>query len=167
MGGVRFPELAEIQLMAGSPPQALALPGVVFAVRLLARHKNDYVLAPFTSDAAGVVRITREACSALVEAEHDSGLMDFAGIHDCDPRVEIRPLTHAEVEKARESRSTVWPQLLRGEDRLFGSMQRLLAIYDRAANGRLEPRTPPLRALWDGTEHQASYRYVVDLTAPT
>lgn len=167
MGGVQFPEIAEIQLMAGTPPEPLALPGVVFAVRLLARRKNDYVLAPFTSDAAGVVRITREACSALVEAEHDSGLMDYVGIHDCNPRVEIRPLTYAEIERAKESRRTVWQELLRGEDRLFGSMERLLAIYDRASNAELDARTPPLRPFWDGTEQRPSYDYVVERVAPT
>ena len=167
MGGVQFPEIAEIQLMAGTPAQPVALLGVVFSVRLLARQKNDYVLAPFASDADGVVRITREACQALVDADHDSGLMDYAGIDQCDPRVEIRPLTGAEVEKARASRRTVWRELLHGEDRLFGSMERLLAIYDHAPNARLDMRGPPLRALWDGSERHTTYHYVVDGVAPT
>ena len=165
--GVHFPEAAEIQLMAGTPARPMRLSGVVFAVRLLARHKNDYVLAPFVSDADGVVRITGETCMALVDAEHDSGLMDYAGIDQCDPRVEIRPLTGAEVEKAAESRRTVWRRLLRGENRLFGSIEQLLAIYEQAPNTRADLRGQALRPLWDGSERQTSYQYLIGGAAPT
>ena len=164
-----FPELASIQLVTGLPsdPQPIPLAGVIFAVRLIARSKNDYTLAPFATDAAGVVTISRAACQCFVDADHDAGLMDYAGIDQCDPQVEIRPWSAAEVERAANARRQIWRRLLRGEDRLFQSIEELLAIYDHAPNARLTVSSPALRPFWNGSELRPSYQYVVDRVAPT
>ena len=163
MNALVFPEEATIQLVqrtrAGDEP--LALGGVVFAVRLRARHKNDYVLAPFVSDAEGTVRITREACECLVAAEHDSGLMDYAGVDQCSPEVEIWHLNEAETEAAADQRRRVWRQLLRGEDRLFASVAQLVTIYEAAPNRRLRAADTPVRAQWDGATPRPRYEYAI------
>jgi len=164
-----FPELASIQLVmrsaAGSEP--LRLGGVVFAVRLIARSKNDYTLAPLVSDPTGVVTISREACECLVDADHDSGLMDYAGVGQCSSRVEIRHLSGAEVERAANARRKIWRGLLRGEDRIFRSIDELITLYDRAPNARLSVSSPPLRPTWNGSSLHPSYQYVIDRVAPT
>ena len=135
-------------------------------MRLTALAKNDYQLGPFVSDAEGVVRITREACRAFVEAEHDSGLMDYAGVEQCDARVQILVLTGGEAETAARTRGTVWRTLLRGEDRLFASIEALVAIYAHAPNGRIVAG-PPLTPCWDGSDATPRYSYVIDHMAPT
>jgi hypothetical protein len=162
---VVFPETATIQLVSGRPLSPLPLAGVVCVVRLVARVKNDYRLGPFLSDAEGVVHITRAACQALVEAEHDSGLMDYAGVEQCDAQVEIRVLTGAEVKEAAGARRTVWRTLLRGEDRVFASIDALVASYAGAPNGRLTAG-PPLTPYWDGSNLAPYYAYVIDHVAP-
>jgi len=163
-----FPELASIQLVTGSVAtrEPLPLAGVVFAVRLIARSKNDYTLAPLVSDATGVVAIAREVCECFVEANHASGLMDYSGVGQCSTRVEIRHLSGAEVERAAHARRKVWRSLLRGEDRLFRSMDELLALYDRAPNARLTVSSPSLEPIWDGSNLRPSYQYVIDRVAP-
>ena len=164
-----FPEEATIQLVRDSTPNArpFAVAGVVFGVRLRARQKNDYALQPFVSDARGCVRISRPACEALVAAEHDSGLMDYAGVEQCWPDVEIRALSVAEIEQVLEVRRHVWRQLLRGEDRLFASMADLLNVYERASNARLTGPAVPLVVRWDGSEPQPRYPYPASHSAPT
>jgi hypothetical protein len=163
-----FPEEATIQLITGSAPDAkpLALAGLVFGVRLRARRKNDYELMPFTSDHQGRVRISTVACEAFVAAEHDSGLMDYAGVEQCSPVVEIRALSGPEVEAALQSRRGLWRQLLRGEDRLFGSLAELLDIYQLAPNARLRSGQPPLIVRWDGSDRRPEYRYAVPSLVP-
>jgi hypothetical protein len=163
---VVFPEVATIRFVSGHPPAPLCLAGVLCGVRLAARAKNDYHLGPFVSDAEGVVRITREACRAFVEAEHDVGLMDYAGVEQCDARVEIRALTGGEATNAARQRRTVWRALLRGEDRLFASIDELVAMYEGAPNHRIVVGSP-LTPTWDGSEPTPRYRYVVDGVAPT
>jgi hypothetical protein len=167
--GLVFPEVATIQLVRDSAPNAqpFDLAGVVFRVRLRARHKNDYTLAPFVSDEHGSVRIAAVACEALVAAAHDSGLMDYAGVEQCWPNVEIRPLSVAEIEQALEARRRVWQHLLHGEDRLFASMAELLSVYERAANARLSGPAVPLVVRWDGSEVRPMYRYPLSDLAPT
>lgn len=161
-----FPEVATIQFVSGRPPAPLRLAGVLCGVRLAARVKNDYNLGPFVSDAEGVVRITREACRAFVEAEHDAGLMDYAGVEQCGARVEIRALTGGEAADAARQRRTVWRALLRGEDRLFASIDELVALYEGAPNHRIVAGAP-LTPTWDGSESAPGYQYVVDRVAPT
>ena len=166
MTHVVFPEIATVQLVSGRPPVPLCLAGVVCAVRLTATAKNDYQLGPFVSDADGIVRITRDTCLAFVEAEHDSGLMDYAGVEQCDARVQIRVLTAAEAEEAARTRRTVWQSLLRGEDRVFPSIEALVATYAGAPNGRIVAG-PPLAPSWDGSDATPCYSYVIDHVAPT
>ena len=163
MAELQFPDLAVVQLvLAGdSGPKPLELPGVVFEVHLFARRKNDYHLGPFFSDAGGQIQISTEACRYLVEAEHESSLMDYAGLAHCDPVVTIRHLSGEEVARAAESRRTAWRQLLRGERHLFRSIEELIALYEAAPNGLLEPGGQLLRVRWDGSESHPAYQYPV------
>jgi hypothetical protein len=166
--GIVFPDLTTVQLVTGriGEWQPLRLAGVVFEARLRARANNDYVLAPFISDSHGVVRFTRERCEALVEAEHDSGLMDFAGLENCDAPAEVRHLSGTEVRKAADIRRRVWTRLLRGEDRLFSSINELIAIYQNAPNERIRARDGTLYPRWEGGDSKRDFTYVVDLVAP-
>jgi len=166
--GIVFPELTTVQLATHHLGELipLALPGVVFEARLRARAKNDYTLAPFVSDASGLVRITAERCLALVEADHDSGLMDYAGLAMCEPQAEVRHLTAAELRRAADTRRRVWKRLLRGEDRLFSSIEELVAIYENAPNARLRSRDGTLFPRWDAGHSKRDFTYVVDLVAP-
>ena len=163
-----FPERAciriEIEDPAGRRP--LELSGMVFSIRLTARQKSDYFLSPFVSDSSGLLWITREACEFLVQSEHDSGLMDYAGLEFCRSEVEIRHLNGEEIQKAAHSRRTVWRQLLRGEDRLFASIEDLVAVYERAPNANLG-KAQALRVRWDGTNPHPEYLYVVASAKPT
>jgi len=162
--GVVFPDLAKVQIVSRDGSFVM-LGDVVFFVRLFATQKNDYHLGPFASDERGLVTIDRAACDNLVAAVHESGLMDYSGIQLCRPEVEIRHLTHEEVERAANARRTIWRNLLRGEDVVFGSMDALLATYDRATNAGVVGAAP-IRALWDGSASEPSYTYVVDRVAP-
>ena len=126
MAGVIFPERAIVQLTRPSG-EPISVSGALFFVRLRAAQKNDYQLGPFSSDLHGRVTIDRERCARFVEAEHDSGLMDYAGIGQCSPEVEIRLASLDEIERAVNARRTVWRSLLRGEADIFGSIESLIA----------------------------------------
>ena len=164
-----FPELASLQLVTGSPtePRPLPLAGAVFAVHLFASARNDYTLAPFVTDPAGILQITRAACECLMDAAHDAGLMDHAGVGHCSARVEIRLWTGSDVQQAADARRHVWRRLLQGEDRLFRSLEELVAIYDHAPNARLSVSSRALRPIWDGSDPRPSYQYLIDRVAPT
>lgn len=166
--GIVFPELTTVQLVTGRVGELtpLPLPGVVFEARLRAREKSDYILVPFVSDSSGLVHITADRCAALVDAEHDSGLMDYAGLATCDPVAEVRHLSAPEVRKAADTRRGVWKRLLRGEDRLFFSIEELIAIYDQAPNARIRARDGTLYPRWDGSDSKRDFTYVADLVAP-
>jgi hypothetical protein len=43
----------------------------------------------------------------------------------------------------------------------------LLAIYEQAPNTRADLRGQALRPLWDGSERQTSYQYLIGGAAPT
>lgn len=167
MTGVVFPRRATVQLvMRGRIAEPVRLGGAVFFLRLFATQKNDYQLGPFVTDDQGRVTIDRETCEHFVAAEHESGLMDYAGIDQCREEIEIRLLRPDEISRAAKSRRTVWRTLLGGEDKVFGSMAALLAVYDQATNSRLTTREP-LTCAWNGSEPNPSYSYFVDRVTPT
>src|SRR6185437_9682831 len=60
------------------------------------------------------------------------------------------------AEPKWSARRKVWRSLLRGEDRLFRSMDELLALYDRAPNARLTVGSPSLEPIWDGSNLRPS-----------
>jgi hypothetical protein len=168
MAGVVFPELATIQLMTGERTRSapLRVAGLVFWVQLRAAFKNDYTLGPFVSDADGHVPISREACQAFVDANHDTGVMDYAGIGQCSTHVEIRHLSEEELRAAAQARRTTWTQLLAGEVRLFLAIADLIHLYDAAPNARFAPAREPLEAMWDGKVLRPRYEYFMHPVAP-
>ena len=156
-----------MQLVMRAPvAEPVRLGGAVFFLRLFATQKNDYHLGPFVSNDQGAVTIDREMCEHFVAAEHESGLMDYAGIDQCREEIEIRLLRPDEISRVANSRRTVWRTLLGGEGEVFGSMAALLAVYDQASNSSLITREP-LTCVWNGSEPNPSYVYLVDRVAPT
>jgi hypothetical protein len=77
MASLILPETVTLRLVdpAHNP---LHLANVLFVVHAFANYKNDFDLAPFASNVAGVVRISRQELLAEAQAHYDSGLMDYA-----------------------------------------------------------------------------------------
>jgi hypothetical protein len=124
---------------------------VLIGVRAFAQNKNDYSLGPYATNADGLAHITRNDLQAEVEAAHDSGLMDHAGIAQCNPIVQLFVWSAEDIRKALGARHNVWPFLLRGERDRWGSMAELLALYDRAlvvAEKKLAGFVAPVDSNW-------------------
>jgi hypothetical protein len=124
---------------------------VLIGVKAFARSKNDYSLGPYATSADGLARITRNDLQAEIEAAHDSGLMDYAGIAQCNPIVQLFVWSAEDIRKALSARHNVWSFLLRGERDRWGSTAELLALYDRAlvvAENRLAGFVTPVDSNW-------------------
>jgi hypothetical protein len=139
----------------------LRLAGVLFQLRLFARRKNDFTLQPFASDGDGLVTISRKEIEAEIEANYDSGLMDYAHVSDCVPAVEVRLLSEEDIHHAVEARK-IWKHLLAGERDRWNSMEQLLNIYRNANNvNLLSDQSPTIRDDWDKAGAEYSYDCVV------
>jgi hypothetical protein len=124
MQSLVLPETLVLRLVnANEEPVRLA--NVLFRIHTFARHKNDFHLAPFRTDAEGVVNVTKRELLAEAQAHYDSGLMDYVRIEDCEPVIEIQAMTAEQVAQALEARTTVWKQLLRGERERWNDIDEL------------------------------------------
>jgi len=154
-----LPEKVRLKLTDASG-KSVALADVLFRIHAFARWKNDFDLQPFPTNSEGVAFISRSELMAEVSATYDSGLMDYRGIDECSTRVEISALTIDEIQRAIHARTTVWRQLLKGEEKRWSSIKALIELYRRAANGQV--RAEPVRADWDG--RQSEYEHSVVAT---
>lgn len=162
MTNIVLPEKVTIQL-TDNRDGPLALPRVLFTVRLFARHRNDFFLGPYVSNDSGLVKITRTDLHHDIEAAYESGLMDYVPVETCFSFVEIR-LDHPEdIEKAIKSRTEYWTSLLKGEKERWGTIQNLLDTYRTAANHslRVDKGFPRIRDEWNGSKDKYDYRLVV------
>jgi len=151
-----LPEKIRLRLTnASGKPVALA--DVLFRIHAFARRKNDFDLQPFPTDSEGVAVISGDELMAEVSATYDSGLMDYCGIEECHPRVEISVLTVEEIQRAIHARTTVWRRLLSGEERRWPSIEALVEFYWQAANGQV--RAQSVRVDWDG--RQSEYDHLI------
>jgi hypothetical protein len=138
------------------------LAGVLFNVRLFARHKDNFTLGPYASDGDGLVTILREEIDAEINANYDSGWMNYGRVSDCVPAVEIRLLSEDDIHRAVEARKKVWKDLLAGERDRWSSMEQLLTVYESAKNvSLLIDESTPIRDEWDEDGAEYSYNCVV------
>ena len=79
MNSLVLPDRVVIQLVDKNLLR-VRLAGVLFQVRLFAKHKNDFALQPFASDGDGLVTILRNEIEAEIAAAYDSGLMDYSSV---------------------------------------------------------------------------------------
>ena len=157
-----LPERTTVQLI-DSKGSSIRMSDVLFRIKVFARRKNDYSLAPFATEDEGLATITKAQLESEVAADHDSGVMDYAGISTCSPVVEIHLLTDEEIRRAIEARSTIWTKLLSGERDRWQSIEQLLAVYKNANNHRLLALEPTLRPVWNGLGTNHSYLFPVVL----
>jgi len=101
-----LPERVRLRLTDVSG-RSVALADVLLRIHAFARRKNDFDLQPFPTDSEGVAVISRDQLRAEVSATYDSGLMDYCGIEECYPAVEISVLTVDEIQRAIHARTTV------------------------------------------------------------
>lgn len=141
-----FPEIVTVRLI-GSSQQPFEKPGVLLGIHIFARQKNDFFLAPFVTNAGGVVTITKKELLAEVSAHYDSGLMDYVEVEEAKTVVEIRLLSVEEIEKAIFSRTHVWKNLLRGERERWTSIDQLIDAYKNSSNAFVTADTT--KALWN------------------
>jgi hypothetical protein len=113
------------------------------------------------SDQEGIVTILKKELEADVQANHDSGVMDFAYVGNCFPSVEIKPLSVEDIDGAIKARG-IWKNLLAGERYRWISMEQLLNVYRNANNQELIPlQSQPIRAQWDKAGTEYSYSFMV------
>jgi hypothetical protein len=155
-----LPEIATVKLKTGMG-QDYRVPNIVFSVETHARHKNDYHLGPFFSDDDGVVAITRELLDIYVEAELDSGLMDYTHISDCYSLIEIRLWSENDLEQAIKVRQ-LWG-LLKREKTLWQSPEELIERFRNANNRALaiSEGFSRIRDEWDGRKQEYGYDFYV------
>jgi hypothetical protein len=128
---LNLPQAITVQLLSNTG-EPFRRADVLLGVHAFARRKNDYWLGPYPTDEEGVARISREALLADVDATHDSGLMDYAGITECEPVVELAVWSADQIRQALVARREIWRSLLRGEERRWKSVPDLIALYERA-----------------------------------
>ena len=63
-------------VFGGHTNQEIRMSDVLFRIKVFARRKNDYSLAPFATDDEGLATITKAQLKSEVAADHDSGVMD-------------------------------------------------------------------------------------------
>ena len=160
MSNLILPNIATVKLKTGMG-RDYRVPNVVFSVETHARHKNDYDLGPFFSDDHGVVSITREVLDIYVEAELDSGLMDYTHISDCYSLIEIRLWSENDLERAIKGRE-LWG-LLKREKTLWESPEELIERFRNANNRNLAVAegVSRIRDEWDGRKQEYAYDFYV------
>ncbi|WP_286764935.1 MULTISPECIES: hypothetical protein [Rhodopirellula] len=167
MDELRLPRKVTVHVI-GTGGEPLREAFILFRIDTKARRKNRYQLGPYPTDESGIVVITRALLDAEVDATLASGLMDYVRIESGYPDIVIRPYSQREIERAIGARTNSWRSLLKGEDRRWGSLDELIALYRRAQNHRF--RIPDTResnacALGTWTEADAEYDYTVTLEA--
>jgi len=160
MANLILPEVATVKLKTDMN-QDYRVSNIIFSVDTHARHKNDYHLGPFFSDENGVVTITRELLDIYVEAELESGLMDYTHISDCYSLVEIRLWSEDDLERAIKGRQ-VWG-LLKREKTLWESSEELIERFRKANNRNLvvPEGFNRIRDEWDGGRQKYTYDFHV------
>ncbi|MCU1285648.1 MAG: hypothetical protein JWO13_1998 [Acidobacteriales bacterium] len=147
-------------VVKNSEGEPLTVANLLFGIRAFARHKNDFYLAPFATNADGVARIQKRELMAEVEAHYDSGLMDYCSILDCHQGVVIYLLSRENVERSLHSRTHVWKTLLKGEKNRWSSLDELLNLYRFAANNRF--RAEEISANWNGSQPEYKYQLIAE-----
>ena len=154
-----LPDQITIQLI-DSDGVAVTVPGLLVGVTAFATYRNNYQFGPYASSDSGLICISRQDILNDVEAIHESGLMDYAGHETCQPQVEIRTLTSQEITDGIRLRREVWTELLKGEKERWGTIDRLIAIFEKAANRNFNAAS--FSAIWDNT--QPEYHYELELS---
>jgi hypothetical protein len=154
MASLILPEKVTLRLI-DSECKPLHIANLLFVVHAFANYKNDFELAPFVSDADGIVTISRRELLAEADAHYDSGLMDYRRLEDCRQEVEIRALKPPEIERALNSRTTAWTTLLRGESDRWSNIEELRSVYRVAVNRSFSVQ--PVTTRWDGSETEVEY----------
>jgi hypothetical protein len=164
MGYIELPNKVMIHLVDfQSAP--IHLPGVIFGVYLFATQKSDFHLGPFVTDAVGTVTITRAHLDAEVLANYDSGLMDYAHVNSCRPKIEIRLWNQEQIDRALEARR-IWRHLLKGERERWDSIEELREVYQEANNGRVAAlERPYLTDQWDKPDAEYEYNFPIKMTS--
>jgi hypothetical protein len=155
-----LPEKVRLRLTDVSG-RTVALANVLFRVRAFSRRKNNFDLLPFSTDSQGTANISRWELMAQVSAEYDSGLMDYCSIDECYPEVEISVLTNDEIQRAIQTRTTIWKTLLNGERDRWRTHAELVELYRSATNSQIQAKS--LRAEWDGSHSEYEYLVVADV----
>jgi len=150
---LQLPELTQVQLL-DLKETPLKLAGVIVSIKATARRKNDYFLGPYWSNSSGFIEITKEDLLSAIDATHESGLMDYAGINQCSPKVKIAVLSRSSIDRIVNCRKTIWKSLLKGEKKRFQSVEDLISIYESSPNVEfvLKEEDQAIEAVWDGTE---------------
>ena len=114
-----------------------------------------------------MVTIPPELLRGAIDAELDSGVMDYSDIESSYPDVKISPLSKAGVARVIECRTNAWRALLKGEDQRWESIDDLIDFYRRSQNHMfnipVDP-TPPSSIVGMWTESGKEHRYHVTLT---
>jgi hypothetical protein len=137
MENLIVPEFIEIQLtdFSNSP---VSIENIAVYIKTKARHKNDFKLGPFFSKKNGTIQITKVDFMNEVNANYDSGLMDFSSIESNHPEVEIILYSEEELNRMIYSRTNIWSELLNGEKERWESIEILIEALKNSTNRHLE-----------------------------
>lgn len=160
MANLIVPDEVILQLVDANDDCA-RVPFVLFRVHVRAIRKNDFFLQPFATDEYGIATISKKEILAEVAAHYDSGLMDYSSFEECNPRVEVAPLTPAEIKNALDSRTRVWTTLLRGESERWRDVEELKELYRTSRNGQITAE--PVEQSWDGTLERITSTIVIEV----
>ena len=162
MSGLCFPDKLVLQLV-DSQRAPVPLANVIFGVHLFATRKNDFDLAPFFTNPDGMVTITRALFDSEVRSTYDTGLMDYAAVETCSPRIRICMWSQTQVNQALHARESIWADLLSGEKQRWSSIEELRSLYRTAQNNHLTATLDPpwITDSWDGRQSEYQYDFPV------
>jgi len=155
-----IPRVTRVQLV-DSCGVSVQLANLLLSIHIFANTKNDFILQPFVTDGGGSATIQKEDIMSEVEAHYDSGLMDYVSVEYAMPEVEISVMESSQIQRALNSRTTVWKTLLGGESRRWASIDDLLNIYGGSTNDRVAGRSVFTR--WDAERASAQHSLQVEL----
>jgi len=164
MPHLSLPEEVNVHLRTTWGPLPVA--DVLIGVRLFARHKNDFFLGPYPTNAKGVATFSKRDLLADVRATQDSGLMDYASVDDCQESVQVSIFTPEQISNGLAARTKAWGFLLKGEQERWKSISELLELYRRAEvviQTITGQSLRPMHANWSETASRYEYDFIVEL----
>ena len=123
----------------------IKIENILINVQVFAINKNDYHLGPYFSDINGQIHLTNKMLRISVDAEMETGIMDYKDIKNASPLVEIKILSKEEIRLLKEGRK-LWGIAGKEAD-LYRSKKELLEKIDSSNNYRVLPMS--IRVLWD------------------
>lgn len=131
-----FPKFLQIQILS-IDKKPIIYADIIIGITLIAPRKNNYHLGPFFTNNKGIVTLSERDLLISVEAELETGLMDYCSYRECSKEVMIEVFDYKDLAKLIHGREA-WG-LVGKEALLYESKEKLLERIKACNNHLLDP----------------------------